>query len=126
MPFLPDSTPLEICWIPRCSSRMNIRQILEVHLGLAAKAKGWHIATPVFDSASEIDIMDTLELAEMSRDGKMIIYDGRTGEPLVVRLRWIYVLPQAYLVDDRIRDHRTLFMVAAPGRKGPVRRSAFR
>jgi DNA-directed RNA polymerase subunit beta len=88
---------------------MNIGQILEVHLGLAAKAKGWHIATPVFDGASEIDIMDTLELAEMSRDGKMIIYDGRTGEPFdsPVTVGYMYFLKLAHLVDDKIHARST-------------------
>ena len=84
MPFLPDGTPLEICLNPLgVPSRMNIGQVLEVHLGMAAKVKGWHIATPVFDGASEIDIMDTLEMAGLSRDRKMTVYDGRTGEPLL-------------------------------------------
>ncbi|HHU78945.1 MAG: DNA-directed RNA polymerase subunit beta [Caldicoprobacterales bacterium] len=110
MPFLPDGTPLEICLNPLgVPSRMNIGQILEVHLGLAAKAKGWHIATPVFDGASEIDIMDTLELAEMSRDGKMIIYDGRTGEPFdsPVTVGYMYFLKLAHLVDDKIHARST-------------------
>ena len=82
MPFLPDGRPLEICLNPLgVPSRMNIGQVLEVHLGLAAKALGWHVATPVFDGASEIDIMDTLEQAGFDRDGKMTVYDGRTRQP---------------------------------------------
>jgi DNA-directed RNA polymerase subunit beta len=110
MPFLPDGTPLEICLNPLgVPSRMNIGQVLEVHLGLAAKALGWHIATPVFDGASEIDIMDTLEKANFSRDGKMIIYDGRTGEPFdnPVTVGYMYFLKLAHLVDDKIHARST-------------------
>ncbi|HHY82845.1 MAG TPA: DNA-directed RNA polymerase subunit beta [Clostridiales bacterium] len=110
MPFLPDGTPLEICLNPLgVPSRMNIGQVLEAHLGLAAKALGWHIATPVFDGASEIDIMDTLEMANLNRDGKMIIYDGRTGEPFdsPVTVGYMYFLKLAHLVDDKIHARST-------------------
>src|SRR5690554_6952951 len=110
MPFLPDGTPLEICLNPLgVPSRMNIGQVLEVHLGLAAKAMGWHIATPVFDGASEIDIMDTLEKASLSRDGKMTVYDGRTGEPFdsPVTVGYMYFLKLAHLVDDKIHARST-------------------
>ena len=110
MPFLPDGTPLEICLNPLgVPSRMNIGQVLEVHLGLAAKALGWHIATPVFDGASEIDIMDTLEKANLSRDGKMMVYDGRTGEPFdsPVTVGYMYFLKLAHLVDDKIHARST-------------------
>ena len=82
MPFLPDGTPLQICLNPLgVPSRMNIGQVLEVHLGLAAKALGWYMATPVFDGAHEEDIQELLEKAGFSPDGKIQLYDGRTGEP---------------------------------------------
>lgn len=110
MPFLPDGTPLEICLNPLgVPSRMNIGQVLEVHLGLAAKAMGWHIATPVFDGASEVDIMDTLEMAKYNRDGKTIVYDGRTGDPFdsPVTVGYLYFLKLAHLVDDKIHARST-------------------
>jgi DNA-directed RNA polymerase subunit beta len=110
MPFLPDGTPLEICLNPLgVPSRMNIGQVLEVHLGLAARELGWHIATPVFDGASEIDIMDTLESANLSRDGKLTIYDGRTGDPFdsPVTVGYMYFLKLAHLVDDKIHARST-------------------
>jgi DNA-directed RNA polymerase subunit beta len=110
MPFLPDGTPLEICLNPLgVPSRMNLGQVLEVHLGLAARALGWHIATPVFDGASEIDIMDTLEMAKMGRDGKLTVYDGRTGEPFdsPVTVGYMYFLKLAHLVDDKIHARST-------------------
>ena len=110
MPFLEDGTPLEICLNPLgVPSRMNIGQVLEVHLGLAAKAMGWHVATPVFDGASEIEIMDTLEKAGFSRDGKMVLYDGRTGEPFDDRVTvgYMYFLKLAHLVDDKIHARST-------------------
>ncbi|MBQ6845674.1 MAG: DNA-directed RNA polymerase subunit beta [Oscillospiraceae bacterium] len=82
MPFLPDGTPLDIVLNPLgVPSRMNIGQVLEVHLGYAAKKLGWKVATPVFDGANEQDIEDTLKLAGLSPDGKSILYDGRTGQP---------------------------------------------
>jgi len=110
MPFLPDGTPLEICLNPLgVPSRMNIGQVLEVHLGYAAKALGWKIATPVFDGASEEDIMETLEKAGLSRDGKSILYDGRTGEPFDNRVTvgYMYFLKLAHLVDDKIHARST-------------------
>lgn len=110
MPFLPDGTPIEICLNPLgVPSRMNIGQILEVHLGLAANTMGWHIATPVFDGASEIDIMNTLEEAGLNRDGKMVVYDGRTGEPFDSRVTvgYMYFLKLAHLVDDKIHARST-------------------
>ena len=110
MPFLPDGTPLEICLNPLgVPSRMNIGQVLEVHLGLAAKALGWHIATPVFDGANENDIMDTLENAGFDRDGKIMLYDGRTGEPFdqKVTVGYMYMLKLAHLVDDKIHARST-------------------
>src|SRR5690554_4766328 len=110
MPFLPDGTPLEIVLNPLgVPSRMNIGQVLEVHLGLAAKALNWHIATPVFDGASEIDIMDTLEMAGFDRTGKVTVYDGRTGEPFdnPVTVGYMYILKLAHLVDDKIHARST-------------------
>ena len=110
MPFLPDGTPLEICLNPLgVPSRMNIGQILEVHLGLAANTLGWHIATPVFDGANEEDIMDTLEDAGFNRDGKIQLYDGRTGEPFdqKVTVGYMYYLKLAHLVDDKIHARST-------------------
>ncbi|MBO5891985.1 MAG: DNA-directed RNA polymerase subunit beta [Oscillospiraceae bacterium] len=82
MPFLPDGTPLDVVLNPLgVPSRMNIGQVLEVHLGYAAKALGWKVATPVFDGANEKDIRETLKLAGLREDGKTVLYDGRTGEP---------------------------------------------
>jgi DNA-directed RNA polymerase subunit beta len=110
MPFLPDGTPLEIVLNPLgVPSRMNIGQVLEVHLGYAARALGWKIATPVFDGANEIDVMNTLEQAGYSRDGKTILYDGRTGEPLDSRVTvgYMHYLKLAHLVDDKIHARST-------------------
>ena len=110
MPFLPDGTPLQIVLNPLgVPSRMNIGQVLEVHLGYAAKALGWKIATPVFDGATEIDIMDTLEQAGYNRDGKTILYDGRTGEPFDNRVTvgYMYMLKLVHLVDDKIHARST-------------------
>ncbi|MBR6728643.1 MAG: DNA-directed RNA polymerase subunit beta [Clostridia bacterium] len=110
MPFLPDGTPLEIVLNPLgVPSRMNIGQVLEVHLGRAARELGWKIATPVFDGANEFDIMDTLEQAGLDRDGKTILYDGRTGEPFDNRVTVgvMYILKLAHLVDDKIHARST-------------------
>ena len=86
MPFLEDGTPLEIVLNPLgVPSRMNIGQVLEVHLGLAAKTLGWEVSTPVFDGANEHDIMDALELAGFSRSGKVKLYDGRTGKHSIMK-----------------------------------------
>ena len=110
MPFLADGTPLDIVLNPLgVPSRMNIGQVLEVHLGLAAKKLGWKIMTPVFDGANEIDIMDCLEMAGYSRDGKMQLYDGRTGEPFDnhVTVGYMYYLKLHHLVDDKIHARST-------------------
>jgi len=110
MPFLPDGTPLDIVLNPLgVPSRMNIGQVLETHLGLAAKALGWQVATPVFDGASEIDIMETLEKAGLPADGKLTLYDGRTGEPFdnKVTVGYMYLLKLAHLVDDKIHARST-------------------
>jgi len=110
MPYLPDGTPLEIVLNPLgVPSRMNIGQVLEVHLGYAAKALGWKIATPVFDGATEQDIVDTLKLAGLAEDGKTILYDGRTGQPFENRVSvgYMYMLKLAHLVDDKIHARST-------------------
>ncbi|MBU5301209.1 DNA-directed RNA polymerase subunit beta [Clostridium sporogenes] len=110
MPFLPDGRPLEICLNPLgVPSRMNIGQVLEVHLGLAASKLGWHIATPVFDGAIESDIVDCLRKAGYSEDGKTVLYDGRTGEPFDNRVTvgYMYILKLAHLVDDKIHARST-------------------
>ncbi len=110
MPFLPDGTPLEIVLNPLgVPSRMNIGQVLEVHLGFAAKALGWKIATPVFDGATEEDIRDTLVQAGKDSDGKTVLYDGRTGDPFDSRVTvgYMYYLKLAHLVDDKIHARST-------------------
>ena len=110
MPFLPDGTPLDIVLNPLgVPSRMNIGQVLEVHLGYAAKALGWNIATPVFDGAHESDIRKCFELAGMSEDGKVQLYDGRTGEPFdnKVTVGYMYYLKLHHLVDDKIHARST-------------------
>ena len=110
MPFLPDGTPLEIVLNPLgVPSRMNIGQVLEVHLGLAAKALGWKIATPVFDGANEEDIEKCLEKAGYDKDGKTVLYDGRTGMPFDHRVTvgYMYMLKLAHLVDDKIHARST-------------------
>ena len=110
MPFLPDGTPLQIVLNPLgVPSRMNIGQVLEVHLGYAAKALGWKIATPVFDGATEEDIMETLEKAGMSKTGKTVLYDGRTGMPFdnPVTVGYMYYLKLHHLVDDKIHARST-------------------
>ena len=110
MPFLPDGTPLDVVLNPLgVPSRMNIGQVLEVHLGYAAKALGWHVATPVFDGANEKDIRDTLKLAGLREDGKTVLYDGRTGEPFdnLVTVGYPYYLKLHHLVDDKIHARST-------------------
>ena len=110
MPFLADGTPLEIVLNPLgVPSRMNIGQVLEIHLGLAAKAMGWKVATPVFDGANEMDIMDALEKAGYPRSGKLTLYDGRTGEPFdnPVTVGYMYMLKLNHLVDDKIHARST-------------------
>jgi DNA-directed RNA polymerase subunit beta len=110
MPFLPDGTPLEIVLNPLgVPSRMNIGQVLEVHLGLAAKALGWEISTPVFDGASEEDVFATLRLAGLPEGGKLVVYDGRTGLPFDNRVTvgYMYMMKLAHLVDDKIHARST-------------------
>ncbi len=110
MPFLEDGTPLDIVLNPLgVPSRMNIGQVLEVHLGIAAKKLGWKIMTPVFDGANEQDIAECLEKAGMRPDGKSILYDGRTGEPFdnPVTVGIMYYLKLHHLVDDKIHARST-------------------
>ncbi len=110
MPFLPDGTPLDIVLNPLgVPSRMNIGQVLEVHLGMAAKALGFEIATPVFDGASEEDIEELLKESGLSEDGKTVLYDGRSGEPFENRVTvgYMYILKLHHLVDDKIHARST-------------------
>ena len=110
MPFLPDGTPLDIVLNPLgVPSRMNIGQVLEVHLGLAAKANNWKIATPVFDGATEEDIEELLANSGLSPDGKTVLYDGRSGEPFENRVTvgYMYILKLHHLVDDKIHARST-------------------
>ena len=110
MPFLPDGTPIQIVLNPLgVPSRMNIGQVLEVHLGYAAKALGWKVATPVFDGATEEDIMEALKEAGYNEDGKSVLYDGRTGEPFDNRVTvgYMHMLKLAHLVDDKIHARST-------------------
>ena len=105
MPFMPDGTPLQIVLNPLgVPSRMNLGQVLEVHLGMAAKALGWHVATPVFDGATEEDIEELLVKAGKRPDGKTILYDGRTGEPFEnpVTVGYMYFLKLHHLVDNKM------------------------
>jgi DNA-directed RNA polymerase subunit beta len=110
MPFLPDGTPIDIVLNPLgVPSRMNIGQVLETHLGWVAKTLGLHMATPVFDGATEDEVMQALEDAGLPRSGKTMLYDGRTGElydqPITVG--YIYMLKLAHLVDDKIHARST-------------------
>nr|WP_036762768.1 DNA-directed RNA polymerase subunit beta [Peptostreptococcus sp. MV1] len=110
MPFMADGTPMDIVLNPQgIPSRMNIGQVLEMHLGLAAKKLGWHVATSVFDGANEYDIMDALEMAGYPRDGKLTLYDGRTGETFDNRITvgYMYYLKLHHLVDDKLHARST-------------------
>ena len=110
MPFLPDGTPVDIVLNPLgVHSRMNLGQVLEVHLGMAAKALGWKVATPVFDGAADTEIEDLLEEAGLSRDGKTVVYDGRTGQPFdhPITVGVMYMLKLHHLVDDKIHARST-------------------
>lgn len=105
MPYLPDGTPVDICLNPMgVPSRMNIGQLLEIHLGRAARALGIHVATPVFDGASEDDVWDFVREAGVDSDGKTVLYDGRTGEPFHNRVSVgvMYYLKLTHMVDDKI------------------------
>ncbi len=110
MPFMPDGTPIDILLNPLgLPSRMNLGQILEVHLGGAAKALGWHVSTPVFDGATQEDVEELLQQAGMSPDGKSILYDGRTGDPFdkPITVGVMYMLKLHHLVDDKIHARST-------------------
>ena len=110
MPYLPDGTPLDIVLNPLgVPSRMNIGQVLEVHLGYAAQALGWKIATPIFNGANEETIRATLRQAGLREDGKSELYDGRTGEKFDndVTVGWVYFLKLHHLVDDKIHARST-------------------
>ena len=110
MPFLPDGTPIDILLNPLgIPSRMNLGQILEVHLGAAARALGWKVSTPVFDGASDKEIEELLQEAGLSPDGKQTLYDGRTGEPFAspITVGVMYMLKLHHLVDDKIHARST-------------------
>jgi DNA-directed RNA polymerase subunit beta len=110
MPFLPDGTAVEVVLNPLgVPSRMNIGQVLEVHLGMAAKLLGIHTATPVFDGAREYDVFDTMEEAGMQRNGKTKLYDGRSGEEFEreVTVGVMYMIKLAHMVDDKIHARST-------------------
>ncbi len=110
MPFLPDGTPVDVVLNPLgVPSRMNLGQVLEVHLGAAARLLGWKLATPVFDGASEQDIEEMLEMAGLETNGKTILYDGRTGDPFdnPVTVGVMYMLKLHHLVDDKIHARST-------------------
>ena len=110
MPYLPDGTPLDIVLNPLgVPSRMNIGQVLEVHLGYAAHQLGWKVATPIFNGANETEIMDLLEGSGLRRDGKSVLYDGRTGRPFdnPVTVGYVYFLKLHHLVDDKIHARST-------------------
>ena len=110
MPFMPDGTPIDILLNPLgVPSRMNLGQVLEVHLGAAARALGWKISTPVFDGATEDDVVECLKKAGMSTDGKTVLYDGRTGDPFdePITVGVMYMLKLHHLVDDKIHARST-------------------
>src|SRR5690625_5214021 len=110
MPFLPDGTPIDVMLNPLgVPSRMNTGQVFDMHLGIAARSLGIHVASPVFDGATEQDVWDTLEEAGMSRDAKSVLYDGRTGEPFDNRVSVgiMYMLKLAHMVDDKLHARST-------------------
>ena len=110
MPFMPDGTPVDIVLNPLgVPSRMNLGQVLEVHLGMAAKALGWKVATPVFDGATDEEIRELLKKAGLREDGKTTLYDGRTGDPFdhPVTVGVMYMLKLHHLVDDKIHARST-------------------
>lgn len=110
MPYLPDGTPIDIMLNPLgVPSRMNIGQVLELHLGMAARTLGIHVASAVFDGAREEDVWSTLEEAGMARDAKTVLYDGRTGEPFDNRVSVgiMYMIKLAHMVDDKLHARST-------------------
>ena len=105
MPYMPDGTPIDIMLSPMgVPSRMNIGQVLELHLGMAARKLGVHMATPVFDGAQDTDIADAVKEAGMAADAKTVLYDGRTGEPFDKRVAVgvMHYLKLAHMVDDKM------------------------
>lgn len=110
MPYLPDGTPVDIMLNPLgVPSRMNIGQVFELHLGMAARELGIHVASPVFDGASEEDVWETLQEAGMAEDAKTILYDGRTGEPFDNRVSVgvSYMIKLSHMVDDKLHARST-------------------
>ncbi|WP_411842938.1 DNA-directed RNA polymerase subunit beta [Salinicoccus sp. HZC-1] len=110
MPYMPDGTPIDIMLNPLgVPSRMNIGQVLELHLGMAARAMGLKMASPVFDGANEEDVWGTMEEAGLARDGKTVLYDGRTGDPFENRISVgvMYMLKLAHMVDDKLHARST-------------------
>ncbi|MEK4520220.1 DNA-directed RNA polymerase subunit beta [Psychrobacillus sp. FSL W7-1457] len=110
MPFLPDGTPVDIMLNPLgVPSRMNIGQVLELHLGMASRLLGVHMASPVFDGANEEDVWNTMEEAGLNRDGKTTLYDGRSGEPFDNRVSVgvMYMIKLAHMVDDKLHARST-------------------
>ncbi|WP_432353413.1 DNA-directed RNA polymerase subunit beta [Sporosarcina sp. A2] len=110
MPFMPDGTPVDVMLNPLgVPSRMNIGQVLEMHLGMAGRALGAHMASPVFDGANEQDVWDTMEEAGMDRDGKTVLYDGRSGEAFDNRVSVgiMYMIKLAHMVDDKLHARST-------------------
>jgi DNA-directed RNA polymerase subunit beta len=110
MPFMPDGTPVDIMLNPLgVPSRMNIGQVLELHLGMAARYLGIHVASPVFDGAREEDVWGTIEEAGMARDAKTVLYDGRSGEPFDNRVSVgvMYMIKLAHMVDDKLHARST-------------------
>ena len=110
MPFLPDGTPVDIVLNPMgVPSRMNLGQVLEVHLGMAARALGWKVETPVFDGAKDCEIEELLKDAGLRKDGKTVVYDGRTGDPFdhPITVGVMYMLKLHHLVDDKIHARST-------------------
>ena len=110
MPYLPDGTPIDLMLNPLgVPSRMNIGQVLEMHLGMAARSLGIHTASPVFDGANEEDVWETMEEAGMDRDGKTVLYDGRSGEAFDNRVSVgvMYMIKLAHMVDDKLHARST-------------------
>src|SRR5699024_6048703 len=110
MPYLPDGTPIDIMLNPLgVPSRMNIGQVLELHLGMAARAMGLKMASPVFDGANDEAVSSTMEEAGLARDGMTVFYDGRTGEPFANRISVgvMYMLKLAHMVDDKLHARST-------------------
>ncbi|GIN58926.1 DNA-directed RNA polymerase subunit beta [Lederbergia ruris] len=110
MPYMPDGTPVDVMLNPLgVPSRMNIGQVLELHLGMAARGLKLHMASPVFDGATEEDVWDTIEEAGMARDAKTVLYDGRTGEPFDNRVSVgvMYMIKLAHMVDDKLHARST-------------------